>query len=246
MSILPTDLVNYLAASMPQDDVSTSGGAIDLTAKPDIVQFSANAVVAVISDGADTRTVTVTGRLTTGAIATEVITLNGAVEVLGTNTYERVLKAVLSASSGTRTVLLKQGTGGTTRSTLAINDVIKRVLFYDSASGSGITIRYEKLFWKNQHATLSLTNSQLTLTADAAARIRIGGDIALDSTVSVANRLTAPSSVVFVDDSVAQNTPSSGVIAAGSRIGVWIEANLPANDPATKSTFTSQLSGTST
>lgn len=246
MSILTGELINYLAASMPETDAATSGGAIDITGKPDLVQWSANAVAAVVSDGADTRTITVTGRNAAGAIVSEVLTLNGATEVVGATTFERVLKAIASAGSGTRVVLLRQGSGGPTRSTFAVNDVIKRVLFYDSASGSGITIRFEKTFFKNTNSTLSLTNSTITLTADAAARIRIGGDIALDSTVSVANRLTAPSSVVFVDDSVAQATPSSGVIAAGSRIGIWCELNLPANDAATKSTFTVQLAGSST
>jgi len=230
---------------MPQDDVSTSGGAIDLAVKPALTQWAANNIAQVLSDGADTRTVTVTGRNTAGAIVTDAIVLNGVTPVNGVVTFERVLKIVTTALAA-RTVTIKEAAGGTIRATIPPTPATTvRILFYDSASGAGILIRYEKLFWKNENATLTLTNAQLTLTADPAARIRIGGDTAVDATVSVANRLTAPGSVVFVDDSVAQNVPGSA-LAAASKIGVWIEQNLPASDPAAKSSFTTQLSGTTT
>lgn len=245
MSILTAELIEYLSANMPESDTTTSGGAIDTAAKPDLTQWASNNIAQVVSDGTDTRTVTVTGRLATGVIDSEVLTLNGTTPVSGAKTWERILKIVLSAASGTRTVQVKEGAGGTVRATFVPNDVTKRTMFYDSASGSGITIRYEKIFWKNTNGTLTLTDSTITLTADPAARVRVGCDTAVDATTSVANRLTAPSSVVFVDDSVAQGVPG-GNIAAGSRIGVWIELNLPANDPATKSTYTTQLAGSTT
>lgn len=244
MPILTTDLVNYLAASMPENDTATSGGAIDATGKPDLVQWAANNIAQVVSDGADTRVVTVTGRNAAGAIVSDAITLNGAVAVSGVVTFERVLK-VVTTSNASRTVLVKEAAGGTTRATFIPLDVTKRALFYDSASGAGILIRYEKLFWRNNHATLTLTNATVTLTTDAAARIRIANATAVDDSGSVANRLTLPGGLTFVDDSVAQAVPG-GAVAAASRIGVWIEQNLPANDPATKSTFTTQIAGTTT
>lgn len=244
MSIVTGELLNYLAASMPETDAATSGGAIDTAGRPTLTQWAAPNIAQVVSDGADTRTVTVTGRNAAGAIVADAIVLNGAVPVSGVVTFERVLK-VVTTTSASRIVTVKEAAAGTTRGTIGLNETSLRILFYDSASSTGITIRYEKLFWKNTNGSLTLTNSTITLTADPSARIRVGCDTAVDATVSVANRLTAPGSVVFVDDSVAQTVPGSN-IAAGSRIGVWIELNLPANDPAAKSTFTTQLAGTTT
>ena len=245
MSILASELIQYNAASMPEADTGVSGGAIDLTARPDLAQFAANAVAAVISDGADTRTVTVYGRNAAGVYVSEAIVLNGAVEVLGTTTFERILKVVLSATSATRTVLVKQGTGGVTKATIGPNETTRAALFIESASGAGILIRYMKTFWKNTNATLTLTAASMKLTADPAARIRIGCAPSVGDTATSATRLTAPASVTFVDDNVAQGVPG-GSLAAAAAIGVWVECNLPANDPANKSTFTTELSGSTT
>ena len=245
MSILSSELQFWCAASMPLDDASTSGGAISTTIRPTLTQFSANAVAAAVSDGTDVRTVTVYGRNAAGALVNEVLTLTNAVEVVGAVTFERILRVVASATSGTRTVLVKQGSGGTTRATIGLNEQEIRALFYDATSSGSIKIHYEKVFIKNNNSTLTLTAAAITLTADPIARIRIAGATALDDTGSVANRLTLPGGLTFVDDSVAQSVPT-GQIAAASRIGVWVELNLPANDPANKSTFTLQLAGSST
>jgi len=243
MSIVSSDLVCYCAASRPEDDASTSGGAIDTASQPALTQFGTSAKVAVISDGTDTRSVTIEGRDAGGAIQTESVTLNGTSEVLSTNTYSRVLSIVLGSSSGTRTVLVKEGSGGTVRGTLAPNITGLYIMFRKSASAGTTQVRYEKLFWQNNNGSLSLTSAQMTLTTDAASDIQIGCDVALNSSASVANRLTAPSSVVFVGDNVAQGIPSSGVLAAASKVGVWIQETLAANASALTSTFTTQLAG---
>ena len=134
MSIVSSELVCYSAASVPEDDSSTSGGAIDTATRPSLTQWSANAVAAVVSDGADTRTVTVTGRLASGVVDSEVLTLTGTSEVVGAKTWERVLKVVLSTTSGSRTVTLKQGSGGSTRATIGINETKSHINFQQSAS----------------------------------------------------------------------------------------------------------------
>lgn len=244
MPIAATDLVKYGSASRPSDDVSTTGGAIDTTDRPDITQLTANAVIAVISDGADTRTVTVQGRNAAGAIISDVITLNGAVEAVGVLTFERILTITLSASSGTRTVTVRQGAGGATRATIGLNETTRTSLFRQSASEAGITLRYEKTFWRNNHATLTLNSAQVRLTADPDARIRLGLATTINDTATVANRKAAPAGVTFVDDNVFQTVPG-GVLTAGDRIGVWWELNLPANDAAHRTSATDELSGTS-
>lgn len=243
MPIVATDLVRYSPASVPEDDTSTSGGAIDLTSRPEITQFGANAVAAIVSDGADTRSVTVTGRNAAGAIVSDVLVANGTTEVVGAITFERIHK-IVTTTSATRTITVRQGAGGATVATIAVNEIKRHINFQQSSSAATQKIRYEKIFWRNNHATLALSGAQVTLTADPVARIRIGLATATADTVSVANRLTAPGSVVFVDDSVAQNVPGGGNLAAVTAIGVWIEQTLAINDTAQRSTYTTQLSGT--
>lgn len=244
MSIASTDLIFYSSASVPLDDVSTTGGAIDLTSRVSLTQFTAGAKLALISDGADVRNVTIVGRDATGAIITETFALTNAVEVLSANTYERIHSIVLSATSGTRTVTAKQGSGGTTVTTIVPTETTRHIQFQRSSSGPSTTVRYEKQFAKNTHGTLSLLTALVTLTADPATKIFIGLAPAVNGTTSVANRLTAPSPVTFVDDNVAQGVPGTD-LAAGSAIGTWIQQTLAANDAAQKSTFTLQLSGSS-
>lgn len=92
-------------------------------AQGNMTAWGANAKVALISDGADTRVATIYGMDNSGTPVpvTETVTLTGAVEVLSVNTYSKVWAISLSAISGSRTVLAKQGTGGTTRGTIGIN-----------------------------------------------------------------------------------------------------------------------------
>ena len=244
MPVASTDLVLVSSANDPSDDPSLAGGAVSTTSRPDLIQWTANAVAAVISDGADTRTVTITGRLASGVIDTEVLTLNGAVEVVGAKTWERVLSAVASAASGTRVVTVRQGSGGATRATIRLNETTAHILFRDSTSESGIAIRYAKVFAENKHATLALTSATVKLTADPAARIRIGLAATKGDTATIANRKTAPGGITFSDDGVSLGVPT-GSLAAGEEIGVWVELNSPANDPPQKNTMTIEIAGSS-
>lgn len=251
MSILATDLLVFCALNRPTDDTSTGGGAISDTSaaatankgvRPNFTQISANAAMSLTSTAAgDTGTATVNGRAATGATNSEAIVMTGTTEKTGATTFERWLDCTLSAVA-VGTITIKQGTGGTTRYTIPIGEVGFSALFKRSASGAGILIRYDKIFWKNTHATLTLNSPVITLTADPDARIRVGVHTAINDTATIANRVTAPAGVTFVDDSVAQNSPAA--LAASDKLGVWIEENLPANDPAHRTTFTVQLAGT--
>jgi hypothetical protein len=244
MPIVATDLIAYGSANRPSDDVTTTGGAIATTDRPDITQLTANALIAVISDGADTRTVTVQGRNSAGGVVSENIVLTGAVQAVGSTTFERILTITLSASDATRTVTVRQGAGGATIATIGPNETTRTAFFRQSASEASIAIRYEKLFWKNNHATLTLNSAQVRLTADPDARVRMGLAPAINDTATIANRKAAPAGVTFVDDGVYQSVPG-GALTAGDRIGTWLEQNLPANDTAHRTTFTTELSGTS-
>jgi hypothetical protein len=226
---------------MPENDTTTSGGAIATAGRVVQLVLAANDDVEALSDGADTRTCTVTGRDATGAIVSDTITLNGTTPAqAGTpKTFERILKVVLSAADGARTVTIRRAPGGATVVTLPPNITSQRALFYDSASEASQAKRYEKIYWKNAHGSLTLNAAKLKLTADPQARIKIGVESSADQ--SVANRKTAPGGVTFVDDNVDIDITS---LAAGAAKGLWVEQDLPASDPAFKNTFTTQLAGT--
>jgi hypothetical protein len=258
MSITSAELICYAAANRPSDDVSTTGGGIDASGaagapgvRPVFTQFSAPAKLSLTSDGTDTRNVTITGRDSTGAFITEVVALTSAVEVLSVNTYERILIVNIASSSATRTVTLKQGTGGSVIATIPINEVGVCAMFINSASDpSGSKVRYEKLFWKNTDSTLTLTSSTITLTTDspddAAHDNFFAVETSVNDTESVANRLTAPTNISAWTDlngSVTVPSGGSGNLAAGAVIGVWIRNTLTTSASAVKGSFTTQLAG---
>lgn len=246
MSIVAADLVAHLPANLPEDDVSTAGGARVSTSRPLDSQFAASAQPYIESDNAGdtTQTVTIEGRDTGGGVISEAKTLNGTTPVAFTNTFERILNTIISAAC-TGTVLIKQGSGGTTRHTFAPGELKNAIFFQRSSSSGSIEIRYEKVFLTNTHGTLTLNSAQVTLTADPDSRFRIGVHTSKDDTATITDRTTTPGGITFVDDSTAQNVPT-GQLDAGEAIGVWIEQNLPASDAARKTTFTVQLSGTTT
>jgi hypothetical protein len=244
MSISSSELIFYSSANIPTDDTTTSGGAISTTSRPELTQFSGAAIVQIVSDGADTRAVTVTGRLATGVVDTEVITANGTTPVSGAKTFERIQKLVASATSGTRTISVKEGAGGTVRATISVNETTRHIAFQNSASDPSTTkARSEKVFGKNTNGTLTLTAATVTLTADPTGNITIALAASVDDSGSVANRL-ASTGLTFSDDSVALTVPGGGNIPAGSAIGVWVLQSLAAAAAATKSTFTLKLQGT--
>lgn len=249
MPIAATDLKPYGSVNRPEDDTATVGGAIQNDDQPNFTQWSANAVVAIISDGADVRTLTAHGRDAAGALVSEGPTaLNGAVEVVFTTTFERITKIVMTVIDAARIVDIRQGSGGTVRGQINGPDANAAQLtlssfFVDSASESGIAIRFEKFFWRNNHGSLTLNAATVDLTADPDSRIRFGIEAAKDDTNTATNRKTAPGGITFFDDSNAQAI-AGNTLESGSRQGVWIEQNLPASDTAHRATFTTELAGT--
>src|SRR6185436_12455819 len=155
----------------------------------------------------------------------EAFTLTGAVEVVLAKTWERIQRIVLDSTSASRTVLLKQGSGGTTRATITTNETTRHISFQNSASDPSATkARAEKVFGKNTNGTLSLLGATVTLTADPAANITIALAASVDDSGSVATRLTS-TGLTYSDDNVALTVPGTN-LAAGSAIGVWVLQSL--------------------
>lgn len=246
MSIQTDELRLYGAANRPEDDESAAGGAVDTDCVLSIAQPSSPGQLrARSSDAGDSADVTLTYRDEAGEIQIETKALNGASNVTFDATVERVLKVELDgAPDGDVTIEAASGENDEVV-TIPAGKTNAAIMFIDSTSGPLETIRYEKMFWVNENAELSLTNAVIELTQDPSSSIRIGLDAAVDGNTSVEDRLSPPGGVTFVDDAVEVSVPG-GALAAGSAIGVWVEMTRGAEAAALKSTFTTQLTGTST
>ena len=112
MSVLPSDVVVYGSAKMPEADGTTIGGAVDFTrrvASYDVVP--AGSVDVISSSSSDTATrITYYGRDATGAIQNQTLTLNGQSWVTGSQSLERLLYAALSGASANGPVTDPGGT----------------------------------------------------------------------------------------------------------------------------------------
>ena len=245
MAIASTDLVLLGSLNRPEDDTATSGGGKDVDNRPDFTQMAANDTIEMVSDNAGdtTQSVTVTGRDAAGAILADTKTLNGTTPVAFTGTFERVLK-VLMDSDAVGTVTIRRVTGPVTIRTIPVGERGFSMLFQRAASESGAVSRFEKVFWINNHGTLTLTSAQVQMTADPASKLFTGVVVAKDDSTSVANRKAAPAGVTFVDDNVQQSVPGT-TLEAGAAIGVWMRQDLLASDAPVRNTYTLELAGNS-
>lgn len=251
MSITASELKFYCSANMPEDDVSTSGGAIDTTASVIFTDIATTDNVYVVSSNAgDTMNIVVTGRLATGVIDSDTIALNGTTGVAGVKNFERILKIVLaSTATGTVTVSRDNSPTYTAIATLEPGILEVRRLFYDAtaeASGGSSRDFYEKIFIKNTNSTLTLTDAVISEYADPGANITFDLEDAVNDTNSVSDRLgVAPSGMLGTFTGADKSVPGDA-LAAGSSIGVWLKLTLAAGTTAAKNTYTIRITGKTT
>ena len=112
MSILPSDLIFYGSANMPDVDGATTGGAIDRTKLISFADMAANGTVNYVSGGAgDTAvTLTTTGLDASGVVQAEAKVLTGTTPVAGGQTYERLRKVVATGTAATNDVAVISNT----------------------------------------------------------------------------------------------------------------------------------------
>ncbi len=245
MSIIAAELKKYSALNRPEDDTSLTGGGVDTGCILELTQLAANDTLEAVSDNvADTMNLTIDGRLAAGDPDSEVNAMNGTTVVSFTSTLERVLKLSL-ASAPAGNVTIRRSGAGPTVAVIPAGKTKASILFIGSASEAGAVTRCEKEFWKNENATLTLAAAKVTLTADPSAVVRIAVETAKNDSTTIANRKATPAGVSFVDDSVDVNVPGNQ-LEASSVIGVWIEQALNAGHAALKSTYTTQIAGTTT
>ncbi len=124
----------------------------------------------------------------------------------------------------------------------------RRIHFDEAANAAGGSnkISYDKGFLKNTHATLALTNAQVSEVAGGiAAKETFALDAAVNgSTTNGAgnNRNVAPTGTF---DSNAKNVPG-GNLEPGDAIGFWPALSLNAGDAAQNSYYELQVAGTTT
>jgi hypothetical protein len=261
--ISTSDLLVFVSANPPESDATTSGGGIDASGassapgiRPTFTQLAANDTITIESDGVDSRLVDITVRKIDGSITTTTgtaltDTTPVTVTFTGGNTIERVLKCTAQTTSATRIVTVKRG-GGSTIATIPVNEKGFRLMFYDSSSESTAITRWEKIFWRNNHATLALNNFQVQISADMSptGKLRQGLATTLNDTQSITDRSpganpgTPPAGITFVSVGVDQ-TVAPGTLGATAAIGCWIELALLSNDSPIRSSFTTRLTGTS-
>lgn len=226
----------------------TTGGAISTTHRPAFTQLASNGTLEAISSNAGdtTQVITVLGRDATGSLKTSTATLNGtsAVALSPATTFERVLTCSIGASAA-GTVTLRKSSAGAVVGTIPIGERGFDAFFINAASAGTQQVRYEKLFWKNTHGTLTLPSSTVTMTADPSSVMQQGIALTVDDTATIANRLAVPAGIAFVGLSSAQSVPSGGDLVAGSAIGVWHSQTLAINAAALRTTWTSEIDGNS-
>lgn len=252
MSISSSELVAYASANMPDTDSGTNGGAIDTKRRVDFTQMAANDTIqAVSSSASDTQNVTVTARNAAGSIVTETKALTGttAITFSTLGTVERVLQVEL-ASDAVGTITVRRTTGPTTIRTIPVGERGFMALFRKTSSNPSSTVNYySKVFLKNTNGTLSLLSATVKQNADPDARVTHLLATAVDDTATSTNRITAPATSATQDpdtfDDTDKTVPGTD-LAAGSAIGVWLRLQLPAGDAAHRTTYTVELSGSST
>ena len=242
MSIIASDIKIYGSAIMPDDDSSTNiGGAVDLTKKIEFTDIApAGTVEALSSSTADTsQSLTIVGRDAAGVLQTETKTLTGTTAVAFTISLERILKMSLStAASGT--VSIRETVGGEVLATMEPGVTQIRRPFYNAQVPAGGSVKYyEKIFFKNGHATLALTEAKIQKATDPLGKIAFG----LESTLggsgtngSGNNRQVAPSAIAF--SSTEKDVANSKNHTPGTVQGIWLELTLTSTDPSLKSSFT--------
>jgi len=100
--------------------------------------FSADAYVALVSSASDTRDAIIWGLSAAGDPLMEVITLNGTSEVLSLAEFSVVYAVQLDAINAGLTVLVKEGTAGTTRGTIGPSKLCCWLWVEAASKGSGI------------------------------------------------------------------------------------------------------------
>jgi hypothetical protein len=126
MSVLPSDIVVYGSANMPEADGAITGGAIDFSRRIAFYDIApAGSIDLISSSASDTATKMIYyGRDATGVIQSQTLTLNGQTWVTGSQSLERLLYAALSGATANGPVTDPGGTAAVGDVALAAHNCV--------------------------------------------------------------------------------------------------------------------------
>jgi hypothetical protein len=253
MPVTASDIVAYAAANKPTDDTSTNGGAIDATERVVFTDLAADDTIEVVSDNAGdtTQDITVTARNAAGETVSQTVTLNGTtpVELTTMGDVQRIQRALLDSDAAGVVTVRRHGDVGDVGDIPAGERGFRR-MFIDAVSNPSATKDYyEKIFFKNNNATLSLLNAVISESADPTAQLTFLLAASKDDSATSTNRVTAPAVGDTLDpdtfDGNNKSVPGTN-LAAGEAIGVWVELALTTDNAPIESTYTLQCAGSTT
>jgi hypothetical protein len=145
MSVLPSDLVFYGSANMPDVDGATTGGAVNTAILVGFNDITPSGTMNYVSSSAsDTGVVlTLSGRDSTGVIQSEAKTLTGTTPVTGTQSFERLMKGVASGTGAVGDVACISNTAvvtGTAQAGLAATGSASASVTLASGQGASVSI----------------------------------------------------------------------------------------------------------
>lgn len=225
---LPDDLILYASASMPEDDSTTSGGAIDLDNRLELTQLSTSSALELVSSAAGdtTQSVTVEARDEDELVVSETVTLTGttAVDLSTLGTVARVLQVTMN-SDAAGTVTLREDGAGDTVGTIPPGERGFCLIHREAeASASSTEDFYYKGFIRNTGAQ-TLTAGTVVETNDVAGRVTIALAATLDDSGSVTNRKTSPGLTFSAGP---HSLPDD--LGPNEAIGVWFLFSHPAGE----------------
>jgi len=123
---------------------------------------------------------------------------------------------------------------------------VRRICYGAAADVPGGSARnvYDKIFYKNCHATLSLNAATIAETADPSGLLTFALEAALGGTTTNGggnNRFVAPAGLTF--DSTTKNVANSQILTAGSAQAVWVKLALAAGAAGSNTTWAPTLAG---
>lgn len=247
MPIVASDIVAYGSASMPDDDTPTGiGGAIDTAIRVVFTDIAATDQVEYLStEVGDGMSLTIYGRNAAGELVSEANNVTGTTVVTTTLAFERILKITL-ASVAAGTITVRDQDTDTTIATLEPGVTEIRRPFYDAAadaSGGSTRNYYDKVFFKNNHGSLTLTSAVIKEQADPQTVVDFDLESTLDGsdTNGAGNRQTHTGGYTF--DSTDKNVANSQNLTSGSAQGCWLRLQLTAGLGAQNTSVTMRVSG---
>lgn len=253
MPLSASDIKVYGAASRAEANGVTQGGIIDATCRYvfDDTTF-ANTLNDKLNmrstDATDNATIWAYGRDAGGVIVSGVHTLVGNAISSGTVTFERIMKIVSTAGSKNGTVTVSGQTTGTLLVLIESGVTELRRAFWNvSADAAGGSSRdfYEKIFVKNNHATLALLSGTIKESGDSTTYVTFALESGMNTNTSVATRLNVGPDNCTAFDNNDKALPYTNLLA-GSGAPVWMKLSLAAGTPANKGTWTLNITGSST